>query len=211
MPEDTFTHLQNVVWGLDYIASAAYLAKTKKQSLLPNGGRGGWSALADNSKRFKRFEVIQLFEQSPDPNNRIALSRDRDALGCQKLELHWSWSQDDADRIVRAQSILAQELSKSGLGTFHVASDEAGLPMIKRPTGSAHLMGTTRMHDNPRYGVVDANCRVHGIDNLFVAGSSTFPTGGYANPTLTLVAMALRLGDLLKQEVAQAPPVALSV
>lgn len=56
------------------------------------------------------------------------------------------------------------------------------------------------VHGDPRLGVVDADCRVHGIHNLFVAGSSTFPTGGYANPTLTIVAMALRLGDLLKQE-----------
>ena len=69
-----------------------------------------------------------------------------------------------------------------------------------RPVGSHHLMGTTRMHDDPKFGVVDAHCRVHGISNLFMAGSSTFPTGGYANPTLTIGAMALRLGDLRQHE-----------
>jgi choline dehydrogenase-like flavoprotein len=59
-------------------------------------------------------------------------------------------------------------------------------------------MGTTRMHDDPKQGVVDRNCRVHGIDNLFVAGSSVFPTGGAANPTLTLLALTLRLADHLR-------------
>ena len=64
--------------------------------------------------------------------------------------------------------------------------------------GGKHHMGTTRMHRDPRHGVVDADCRVHGLANLFVAGSSVFPTGGYVNPTLTLVALALRLADHLK-------------
>jgi choline dehydrogenase-like flavoprotein len=63
--------------------------------------------------------------------------------------------------------------------------------------GGHHHMGTTRMHDDPRFGVVDRECRVHSLENLFVAGSSVFPTGGYANPTLTLLALALRLGDRL--------------
>jgi choline dehydrogenase-like flavoprotein len=61
-------------------------------------------------------------------------------------------------------------------------------------------MGTTRMHADPRQGVVDVNCKVHGVDNLYIAGSSVFPTGGYANPTLTLVALALRLADRLKAQ-----------
>ena len=60
-------------------------------------------------------------------------------------------------------------------------------------------MGTTRMHVDPAQGVVDADCRVHGIENLFIAGSSVFPTGGYANPTLTIVALAVRLADHLAQ------------
>jgi len=68
-------------------------------------------------------------------------------------------------------------------------------------SGGKHHMGTTRMHLNPRQGVVNADCRVHGISNLFVAGSSVFPTAGYANPTLTIVALALRLADHLKMSV----------
>jgi choline dehydrogenase-like flavoprotein len=59
-------------------------------------------------------------------------------------------------------------------------------------------MGTTRMSDNPRKGVVDRNCQVHGVHNLFVAGSSVFPTAGSGTPTLTLVGLAIRLADHLK-------------
>jgi choline dehydrogenase-like flavoprotein len=59
-------------------------------------------------------------------------------------------------------------------------------------------MGTTRMHDEPHHGVVDAHCRVHGLQNLFITGSSVFPTGGFANPTLTVIALALRLSDHLR-------------
>jgi choline dehydrogenase-like flavoprotein len=123
-------------------------------------------------------------------------------FGCPKLEVHWHWPQEDINQTLRAQTLIAGELERAGLGTLKLVHDPEGLPNIDRPVGSHYLMGTTRMHDNPKQGVVDANCRVHGIHNLFVAGSSTFPTGGYANPTLTIVAMALRLGDLLKQELA---------
>lgn len=71
--------------------------------------------------------------------------------------------------------------------------------LLDRATGGAHHMGTTRMHQNPRLGVVDANCQMHGLPNLFVAGSSVFPSCGYANPTLTIVALAIRIADRLKQ------------
>jgi choline dehydrogenase-like flavoprotein len=68
--------------------------------------------------------------------------------------------------------------------------------------GGSHHMGTTRMSDDPMQGVVDRNCKVHGIDNLFVAGSSVFPTGGFVNPTLTLTALAHRLGDHLREQAS---------
>ena len=76
-------------------------------------------------------------------------------------------------------------------------TDAAGWP--NSMTGGKHHMGTTRMHVDPRCGVVDPHCRVHDCANLYVAGSSVFPTCGYANPTLTIVALAVRLCDRLKQ------------
>ena len=140
-----------------------------------------------------------LIEQSPDPENRVGLSLERDALGCQKLQVHWRWHRDDAENFTRSVNLFAEELTRTGLGTCRTKLNTQGLVDIITPAGSHHLMGTTRMHDDPKQGVVDANGRVHGIENLYIAGSSTFPTGGYANPTLTIVAMSLRLADTIKK------------
>ena len=198
--ESRAKHVLNTLLGADYVARMAYLAHTGQQSTAYGLGNGGWSTLGDIPEKFKRFEVWHSIEQSPHPDNRVTLSQQRDMFGCPKLEVHWHWPEEDIQQTLRAQSQIADELERSGLGKLQLVHDPDGLPNIVRPVGSHHLMGTTRMHDDPKLGVVDANCRVHGIHNLFVAGSSTFPAGGYANPTLTIVAMALRLGDLLKQE-----------
>jgi choline dehydrogenase-like flavoprotein len=84
------------------------------------------------------------------------------------------------------------------------ADGKAWTPVVDQsswtgPSGAFHHCGTTRMHINPKNGVVNENCRVHGMSNLFVAGSSVFPTIGYANPTLTIVALAVRLADHIKK------------
>jgi choline dehydrogenase-like flavoprotein len=94
---------------------------------------------------------------------------------------------------------LAEEVGKAiaeqNHGRFKIADDIlAGAPV---PGFHCHQMGTTRMSADPKFGVVDSNCRVHGMKNLYVAGSSVFPTGGGVNPTVTVVALALRLGEHL--------------
>ncbi|NMF66724.1 GMC oxidoreductase [Brasilonema octagenarum] len=188
----------NIIGGIDYVMLASYLAATKNQSLLHGFHRGGWSELPNNQPRFKVFEVIHQVEQLPNPANRVVLSKERDPLGCQKLELHWRWDTDNALNIQRSQKIVAQEFASSGLGEYRIEYKE-GLPKLGIPSGTAHHMGTTRMHIDPKQGVVDENCQVHGISNLFIAGSSVFPTGGYANPTLTIVALSIRLADWIKK------------
>ncbi|WP_017300147.1 GMC oxidoreductase [Nodosilinea nodulosa] len=200
-PDELPQNLLRILMGTDHIAQTAYLVKTKNQPWLTGFSQGGWSNLDQNEKRFRTFEIIHQIEQSPDPSNRVALSRDKDVFGCPKLEVHWRWSKEDAERIARGQEIMANELHRAGIGEYEMPR-ENGWPLLGRPSGSHHLMGTTRMHDDPKQGVVDANCRVHGLSNLYVAGSSVFPTGGYSNPTLTIVALSLRLGDLIKQELA---------
>ncbi|MCU0523851.1 MAG: GMC family oxidoreductase [Elainella sp. Prado103] len=204
LPPQALQLLPKILKGLDYVTLASYLAATKKQSLLHGFGRGGWSELSQNQHRFKGFEVLFQTEQAPDPSNRLELSTDRDRFGCRKLQLHWKWGAIDSDSVARMQDILAAELAAQGLGTYQISRPN-GRPKLCSPSGVAHHMGTTRMHDHPTQGVVDANCRVHGLSNLFIASSSVFPTGGYANPTLTIVALALRLADHLKQVLRQPP------
>ncbi|PSB32425.1 GMC oxidoreductase, partial [Stenomitos frigidus] len=201
-PDQIPKRLYEMLQGLDYVAIAAYLAATKKQSLFHGFGRGGWSELSHNHRRFKMFQLFYQTEQAPNPHNRLTLSSERDALGCQKLELHWRWRDLDAESIRRTHELLTAEIARSGLGELRREGSE---PLqVLSPSGVAHHMGTTRMHIDPKQGVVDEQCCVHGLTNLFIAGSSVFPTGGYANPTLTIVALSLRLADHVKQVLQQA-------
>lgn len=166
----------------------------------------GWSRVNDKARHFGEIGVRSLVEQSPDLANRIVLGGDVDAFGQQRLKLFWRWSEIDLRSIRRTQEVLRDEFSAAGMGVFTPTRESAGAkPRVF--FSPHHFMGTTRMHDNPRHGVVDANCRVHGLQNLFVTGSSVFPTGGFANPTLTIVALALRLSDHLHYLLTnQKPP-----
>lgn len=162
---------------------------------------GGWSERADKEKAFGCYEIIHLTEQAPDPQNRIVLSGDRDRFGSPKPQLYWRWSDQDVQSVRRAQTIFAQEFARSGLGQLKLELDQ-GFPYMVYPSIHHHI-GTTRMHESPTQGVVDANCQVHGVSNLYIASSSVFPTSGYANPTLTIVAIALRVADQIKLKMAQ--------
>jgi choline dehydrogenase-like flavoprotein len=163
--------------------------------------RCGWSRLNHKERRFGLVGVRSLVEQSPDLANRVVLGPESDALGQRRLKLCWRWNELDLRSIRRTQEIFAQEFAAAGFGSFAPSKESAaGAP--RTFFSPHHFMGTTRMHEDPSQGVVDANCRVHGLQNLFVTGCSVFPTGGFANPTLTIVAMALRLSDHLRQVLA---------
>lgn len=190
-------HLLNVAGGFDYVARSAYLAKKYDQSLLHGFGRGGWAETPHLHDRFKMFEVLLVTEQAPDPNNRVQLSCDRDPLGRPRAEVHWQWGQFNMDAAKRTQDLFAEAAEKAGLGHF-VSNFDDGQPRLSGPAGMAHHLGTTRMSASPHQGVVDENCQVHSVSNLYVASSSVFPTGSYANPTLTILALTLRLADHLK-------------
>jgi choline dehydrogenase-like flavoprotein len=107
--------------------------------------------------------------------------------------------------VVRAHRVLAREVGTFDVGRMHIAIKDEYEIELQSGGGGAHHMGTTRMHENPNYGVTDAYGRVHYTENLYVAGSSLFPSCGYANPTLTIVAMSLRLADKLKRRLRGEP------
>jgi choline dehydrogenase-like flavoprotein len=140
-------------------------------------------------------------EQAPNPASRVKLIDELDALGVPRVQLEWRLSSLDKRTLWQGHRLLARSLGRAGLGRLQVLIEEDDHTWPGDLGGRCHHMGTTRMHQDPKQGVVDANCRVHGIDNLSVAGSSVFPTSGSANPTLTLIALALRLADHLKQEL----------
>jgi choline dehydrogenase-like flavoprotein len=176
--------LRNIIADIDGVATAAYWKIVK--GVIP----------------VQAFSLTCAIEQSPNPASRVTLSSERDALGKQRVRLDWQLRGVDKRSLRRSLEILGAELGRAGLGRLKIdlkESDESW-PEVIRDAG--HHIGTTRMHLDPKQGVVDENCRVHGMSNLFLAGSSVFPTSGHANPTLTIVALALRLADYVKRTMA---------
>jgi choline dehydrogenase-like flavoprotein len=121
----------------------------------------------------------------------VTLDDERDALGFPRARLDWRLSERDFRSIRETQDCIDQALREANMGRLERKLGDEHPPALFR--GNHHHMGTTRMSADPRQGVVDTNGRVHGLQNLFIAGSSVFPTAGYANPTLTIVALAVRL------------------
>jgi choline dehydrogenase-like flavoprotein len=135
-------------------------------------------------------------EQTPDPTSRVTLGTDRDAYGIPRVVLDWRLSDDDVASIRRSEDLIDEELRRAGLGRIERKLGEESPPLVIE--GHHHHMGTTRMDVDPQHGVVDSDGLVHGTRNLYATGTSVFPSGGYINPTLTVVALGIRLGDHLR-------------
>ncbi|MDW8342531.1 MAG: FAD-dependent oxidoreductase [Geminicoccaceae bacterium] len=141
--------------------------------------------------RPERLVVVHFCEQPPDAESRVTLGERRDALGLPLLRLDWRIQPSVVEGMRALEEELGERLARTGLGRLVPGSGEP------RFTDASHHMGTTRMGVDPRTSVVDPDGRVHGMANLWIAGSSVFPSGGHANPTLTIVALALRLARRL--------------
>ena len=164
--------------------------------------------LFDKLSMTNTFEFQTRIEQAPNPDSRVTLGRDRDALGMPRVNLHWQLTELDKRSIRTIYQLIGQQMGLAGLGRVKLKEylqDE--LDNTSWPDGTNagwHHMGTTRMSDDPKKGVVDANCQIHGIHNLYVAGAGCFSTSSAPNPTLTLVALSLRLSDHVKQKLLMA-------
>jgi choline dehydrogenase-like flavoprotein len=165
--------------------------------------------------------VRALGEQSPNPESRVTLARNKDPLGMPRVDLDWRLTGDDRESIRRSVQLIADELGRAGAGRLQVGVGgvsfvggadpaqfeayrvvPADFDSLDYPVGVGfHHMGTARMHSDPTKGVVDEQCRVHSTTNLFIGGSAVFPTSGTSTPTFTIVALALRMADHLRQEV----------
>lgn len=154
-----------------------------------------------------RLDLDGVFEQAPNPDSRITLSDDFDALGQRRAKLDWRFTELDWRTFRSLASYFDAQLRHLGLG--HLMTAEwllSSRPELNSQVrGAAHHLGTTRMSNDPRSGVVDRNCCVHGIDNLFINSGSVMPTGGFAGPTFTIVALGIRLADHLKDRLARMP------
>ncbi len=188
---------------------------------LPPYGRKGLSRrqVVDMLKRFDQVAVagvLRLFqpnrfikgfvleskpEQAPNRNSRITLDDARDAFGLRRVKVDWRMLPIDRRTVVRGEEIIDAELRRMGIGSLVPLPETEIEAWPDSLEGGWHQLGTTRMHADAEHGVVDPNSRVHGMSNLYIAGGSVFPTSGTAPPTLTIVALALRLAAHLKQDI----------
>ncbi len=174
--------------------------KTFKNAFVKQVKQIGRHLLGGTLQRFRpdrvEFTLNHMAEQVPNPDSRVLLSYEKDFFGRNRVRLDWRLSELDIRSIIASQEIIDAELRRIGAGRLEI--DRNTRRIEKNIHGGWHHMGTTRMHDNPRKGVVDRNSKVHETANLYIAGPSVFPTGGYANPVLTIVALAIRLADHLR-------------
>jgi choline dehydrogenase-like flavoprotein len=179
LPAGLGKHVKNVVFNLDEAVG---------------------TVVKEILQRPTHLELFAQSEQSPNPDSRITLSPERDPLGMPRLCLDWRLNELDKRSIRRSQELLGDRLRRAGLGELQpedwlrTDDDRWGATLH----GGHHHLGTARMHDDPAQGVVDRHGKVHGIDNLYVSDGSVFPTGGYANPLLTIVALSVRSAEHLR-------------
>lgn len=158
------------------------------------------------SRKVDALHIELIAEQVADPTNRVTLSKVRDALGLQRANVRWELGEAVRVALLDGARLLIDDLARAGISGFEptaVVRDGDTAALVARDM--AHSAGTTRMGRDPRDSVVDADCQVHGVAGLFVAGASVFPTIGHANPTLMILAMAIRLADHI---VTTPPPAA---
>ncbi len=158
--------------------------------------------LTDLSRKMVDFDcsgdgvITSLIEQAPNPKSRVTLDSERDMFGMRRVILNWSPSKADNRTVRTLGQEVAKELARIGLARVQLQDFILDDTIEISDYGHhCHQMGTTRISEDPKSGVVDRNQLVHGLDNLYIAGSSVFPTGGGCNPTLTIVMMSLRLGN----------------
>lgn len=162
---------------------------------------GGWSVNESDLTQFPTLEVLHLTEQVPDRENRITLGTGVDTLGMTRMCQHWRLTETDLQGVTGALHAYKAGFAKAGIGALDLELNQ-GAPQVMCAS-LHHPMGTTRMHDDPTQGVVDARCRVHGPENCYVASAGVFPTGGYANATLTVLALAIRIADDVKTSLSK--------
>ncbi len=194
-------HLRNLV--CDGADTAAFLGhwiarRTLAQRKFP-------SVILRN--RTNRFSLELHGEQVPHPASRVSLGDTVDALGLRRLRVDWRHQPQDIDSLARTLDWIAAEFARTGAGRLRFRRETLEEDLLRHGAYGGHHIGTARMGLDPRTSVVDAQCRVHSVRNLFVAGSAVFPTASQANPTLTLVALSLRLAQHLASRLLprQAP------
>jgi choline dehydrogenase-like flavoprotein len=197
-------HLGNILCGIPHAAREAskflygrYLARPR----LPG-------FLIRNPAR--RYAFFYHAEQAPNPASAVSLGGQRDALGMPRLKIDLRYGEGDAGSVTVSHAVIDRSLRQAGIGRleYTVPEPDRVARVLAQARDGYHQIGTTRMSSDPKLGVVDGDCRVHGAPNLFIASSSIFPTSGQANPTLPVTAFAARLAAHVAALLAELPEAA---
>lgn len=182
------------------IATIARHARTSARYLAARAAhRRGLAGL--RARLVSRTAMQMVCEPEPNPDSRVTLSDDKDALGLPRACVDWRPGERVKHTLDRTSRIVAEALRRAGVAEVALDEPLEGRDWPARMSGAWHHIGTTRMHDSPRQGVVDRHGRVHGLHNFYVAGASVFPTAGANFPTFTLTALSLRLADHLAAQL----------
>lgn len=184
-------HFKNLKLSLrslhDYLSSLKNISSStnKRQNLLTNG----------NGRYLLRYHA----EQTPDKDSHVFLTEPSTPISPPAMMIDYRLNEVDIDSVIRSHACVDSWLRETGAGKLEYlhSTSERRQSVLNQAFDGFHQIGLTRMSNNSDDGVVDQNCKVHGADNLYVVGSSVFPTGGHANPTLPAVALAMRLGHYL--------------
>ncbi|SDG14950.1 GMC family oxidoreductase [Pelagibacterium luteolum] len=152
------------------------------------------------------FYLESVLEPVPNPASRVSLSDQKDPLGLPRVKIDWQLTALDKHHAATLPKLIGDGLSTAGIASLS-GPPVNGSEWPANVIGCWHHMATTRMSNDPKKGVVDADCKVHGMGNLFVAGSSVFPTAGSDSPTITIVALALRMADHLAMQIGAEIPI----
>ena len=166
-------------------------------------GLNSWVGAGTTPGDVSGYRAALIWEPSPCRTSQVSLSDKRDALGMKRLDLFWDFNNTDFDMLDASISHINQYLHLAKAGRLKLDKPVNAKNIAGRIGNGWHHMGTTRMSDHPSAGVVDRHCKVHGSDNVYVAGSSVFPSVGFSNPTLTITALACRLAAHLSETIGQ--------
>ena len=190
---DWIAHVRNVV--TDPLTTADFVLHLVRKQFL--AARKFPSIIV--RPRSGRFSIDFHAEQQPNPESRVQLGAQHDRLGMPRLRVDWRYSSTDVHTVAEAFRVMAEEFARSGCGRLDYPLETLERSMMRDGAYGGHHIGVARMGASPSTSVVDSDCRIHGLHNLFIASSAVFPTSGQANPTLTIVALALRLAEHLKR------------
>ena len=180
VPDDFGKHIMNIVRDIDLLAEAG-----SQQAF-------DWE-LSDDAMQFGGFQIQAMIEQTPDRDNRITLGTERDPYNIRRINIAWRVTDEDKRLAWEGLNILAREVGKLAIGRLRVLKERESRIWGSQLAFGHHHIGTTRMSNGPKQGVVDTDQKVFGTKNFFIGGSSVFSTGGHVPPTLTIVALSIRL------------------